>query len=154
MNTRETTETFVLTKDQVFDMKKVQHAIKTDGFQNYDEDALISGLEQGAAVLAFAYMLPTPVTLAAGILSSLQAASGSMIDALENMCERGGTYLDHLHIIMDDNPEIEYLKVTLPCFEFIDEDYRIISGYGIVEKVRAYNEWVNPGVFGDIEWSV
>lgn len=151
--TTEYVQDFIVTRDQLYSMKKAQYYMRIKGFTNTNEDALINNLSAFTGVLSFAFMLPTPVSLAAGIISALSAGITS-ISAITSMSIRGEDYLQNLVYILDEHPEIEQLKISMPCLEFVDQNFRILTGYGSVLKVRAYHEWVYPGYFPNINWSI
>jgi hypothetical protein len=151
VRTKEYTKTFIVTKSQLEDMVDAMFTINRHGFSGLDESQLTDGLSAVGSVLSFAFMLPTAVSLSAGIVGALSSGLNNA-DAYSRMCERGEKYLQHLSIIMDNNPEITNLKIEMPCLEFVDQDFRIFSGYGDVLKVRAYREWVYPGQFPEIKW--
>ena len=154
MRTREKRETFVLSREQVKDMAKLQNTIVEEGFEDFDDSKLITGLSIGGTVGSFLFSLPNPVTLTAGVIAVLSGNVEPISDACERLANEGQKYTLHLKEIIEENSQIDYIKVELPIFEFVDDDLQFVMSEGIVEKVRAYHSWVSPNQFPDIEWDM
>lgn len=138
---KEYTRTLILSKREINYIKRAQFEMRMDGFKNEDEGKLIQGLSAFTSVLSFAFMLPTPVTLAAGVIAAI-SSSPSERDTIISVCSNGEDYLEILWNMMDDHPEYDLVKVELPFLEFVDEGFRIVSGFGRIEAIHVGNGWI------------
>lgn len=134
-------DTLTLSKDQINKIKRAQFEMRMEGFQNQDEEKLRQKLSAFASVLSLAFMLGTPFTLAAAVISAITPGPSDR-DIIITVCRHGEDYLEGLWNIMDDNPNYELLKVELPFLEFIDEGFRIVSGAGRVVAVKDNGIWI------------
>ncbi|SHK61471.1 hypothetical protein [Paramaledivibacter caminithermalis] len=143
MGTRkEYIDTLTLTKDELYKARRAQAEIRQDGFSQPDESKLVEGLTAFATVLSLMFKLPTPVTLAAGVISAVGGMLPSEIDTLTTVSIMGEDFLDEVYDFLYDNPEYDLVEVKLPFLEFIDEGFRIVQGEGIVTKVHAGSGWI------------
>lgn len=131
---KEYTKVLTLTKEQINSIKRAQFEMRMEGFKNQDKEELIKNLSTFTSILSFAFMLPTPVTLGAAVISAI-TSSQSDRDTIISVCEDGEDYLEKLFNEMDDNPDYKALVVELPFLEFIDEGFRIVHGSGIIKKI-------------------
>lgn len=127
-------KSFTLTRDDADKLRKAQREIRRHGFENEDEGKLIDGLSVASGLLSLVYMLPTPVTLAAAIISSLSSID-DVRKVIIQLCKNGELYLVDLVDMFDDNPNYKAVKVRLPLLEFVDEGYRIIQGNGSIDEI-------------------
>lgn len=138
---KDTKATLVLSRSQLYSIKRAQFEIRMQGFTYVDEGKLAKNLSAYASILSLAFMLPTPVTLAAGVIAGISSIPSER-DTIISMCRRGEDYLQSLIYLMDDNPQYDFVKVELPFLQFVDEEFRIISGYGRLIAVHVGSGWV------------
>ena len=138
---REYIDTLVLSKQEINSIKRAQFEMRMEGFTNQNEEKLRQKLSAFTNVLSFAFKLPTAVTLATAAISAI-TSSPSERDVIINVCRNGEDYLEQLWNIMDDNPNYELIEVQLPFLEFIDEEFRIVQGRGIVKSVKVGGYWI------------
>lgn len=138
---KEYTENIIVSKSEVFKMKDAQFNIKEEGFKNLDEGTLVDTLSTSTSILSLAFMLPTPVTLGAGVISAATAASTSEREMIIDVCQNGSDYLYTVYRYMKNNPQYDLVKVELPFLEFVDEDFRIVHGDGYITAVHSDGGW-------------
>lgn len=138
MGTRnEYASTLIFSKDQLYQARRAQAEIRQKGFDQKNQTNLIQGLSTFASVLSLMFKLPTPVTLAAGVISLALGSSQSEVNVLISLSIAGEDYLDEVYDFMYDNPDYDLIEVTLPFLEFVEEGFRIVTGIGIVTKVHS-----------------
>ncbi len=130
-----------LSRDNLYKIKRAQYEIRMQGFTYVDEGKLVSGLNAFATVLSFAFMLPTPVTLAAGVISAMGNIGNDRALVIE-VCRNGEDYLQQLEYFFDDNPQYDLIRVDLPFLKFVDEGFRIVQGNGMVTAVHTDGGWI------------
>jgi hypothetical protein len=131
-----------LTRSKLYDMKKAQYYIRTDGFKKLDKGTLIDHLDLYASILSYAFYLPTPATLAAAVIASM----GNVILEEKNMIINssivGEDYLQELEYFFDAHPEVDQIKVDLSFLEFVDEGYRIVQAKGAITAIHVKSGWI------------
>jgi hypothetical protein len=138
---KEYIDTLILTKDKVYKVKRAQFEMRRYGFEQEDESKLSDALVAFSSVLSLAFMLPTPVTLAAGVISVV-ASGPSDLDTIIKVCRNGEDYLQEVYDFMYDNPEYDRVEVDLPFLEFVDEEFRIVQGNGQVTRIHSGSGWI------------
>ncbi len=134
-------DNLTLSKDKLYKIRRAQYEIRMQGFTNVDEGKLTSNLAAFATVLSLAFMLPTPVTLAAGIISAM-GDIGNERNAVIQVCKNGEDFLQELMYFMDDHPNYDLIRVDLPFLEFVNEGFRIVQGEGQITAVHMGNGWI------------
>lgn len=138
---KEYSKTLTLTKSKIKSIKRAQYEIRMKGFNNMNESKLVKALSAFTGVLSFAFLLPTPATLGAAVISSL-VDIGSERDSIISVCRTGEDYLESLEYFMDDHPEYDQVKVQLPFIEFVNDEYRIICDNGKITSVHTGDGWL------------
>ncbi|MFT9487403.1 MAG: hypothetical protein ACH0QD_08565 [Tepidibacillus sp.] len=138
---KEYIENLTLSRSELYKIRRAQYEIRMQGFTYLDEGQLADNLVAFATVLSLAFILPTPVTLAAGVISAM-GNIGSDRDLVIQVCRNGEDYLQGLIYYMDDHPEYDLLKVDLPFLEFIDEGFRIVQGNGAITAIHTGSGWI------------
>ncbi len=134
-------ENLTLSRDKLYKIRRAQYEIRMQGFTNVDEGKLASNLTAFATVLSLAFMLPTPVTLAAGIISAM-GNIGNERDIVIKVCKNGEDFLQGLLYYMDDHPNYDLIRVDLPFLEFVDEGFRIVQGNGQITAIHRDGVWI------------
>lgn len=140
---REYVGSLTMSYDTLYKIRRAQYEIRTKGFTNVSQNSLVTALGQYAGVLSLAFMLPTPVTLAAGVIAGITGAANERATIIK-VCQNGEDYLQQLIYYMDDHKQYDQIKVDVPFLEFIDEKFRIVSGSGILTGVHTKNGWILP----------
>lgn len=139
-------ETLVFTREEANKMRLGQWDIKYHGYKNKQQSVLQDALTIIATILSMAFKLPTPVTLAAGVIATAVSSTQSLLDQYIKMAEDGQDYLQMIVTdIFDANPGLyEAVEVELPFLEFLEEDegYRIVSGNGAIKRLKTENGWI------------
>ncbi|RKD31183.1 hypothetical protein [Thermohalobacter berrensis] len=142
MSRKEYIDTLTLTKDDLYKARRAQAEIRQNGFKQPDESKLVEGLTTFTTVLSLMFKLPTPVTLAAGVISAVGSMIPSDIDTFISVSLNGEDFLDEVYNFLYDNLDYDLVEVKLPFLEFVDEGFRIVQGRGVVTKVHAGNGWI------------
>lgn len=138
---KEYSENITVSKSDLFKMNDAQFNIRKKGFEDLNEGILINELGACATVLSLAFMLPTPVTLAAGVISVATSSSMSDREMIIDVCQNGEDYLYTVYRYMKNHPEYNLIKIELPFLEFIDDDFRIVHGEGYITAVHDDGGW-------------
>lgn len=139
---KEYIDTLILTKDELYKARRAQAEMRQNGFIQPDETKLAQGLAAFSTVLSLMFMLPTPVTLAAGVVSVVAGMTPSEIDTITAVSIVGEDFLDEVFDVMYDNPEYDCVEVKLPFLEFVDEGFRIVQGEGQVIRIHCGTGWI------------
>lgn len=137
---KEYVETLTLTKDELHDIRKAQFKIRQEGFENVNEESLRLGLSAFASILSFITTLPTAATLAASVIAAV-TSSPSEREIIINLCRDGEDFLGSIEYLMEDHPEYKLAKVKLAFLEFVDEEFRIVTG-GALIGIKTDNGWI------------
>ncbi|CAM3299339.1 hypothetical protein FITA111629_15235 [Filibacter tadaridae] len=139
---REYISNLTMSRDTLYRVRRAQYEIRMQGFTNVSEGKLITALGAYSTVLSLAFMLPTPVTLAAGVISAISGAGNERATIIA-VCKNGEDYLQELLYFLDDHPQYDSIRADLPFLEFIDEKFRIVHGKGVLTAVHAKNGWIS-----------
>ncbi|MBB6218872.1 hypothetical protein HNQ80_005047 [Anaerosolibacter carboniphilus] len=134
--------TLILTKDQLYKARRAQAEMRKNGFELPNETKLVQGLTAFSTVLSLMFMLPTPVTLAAGVISVVAGMTPSEKSVITTVSLVGEDYLDEVYDFMYDNPQYDLVEVKLPFLEFVDEGFRIVQGNGLVTRIHSGSGWI------------
>lgn len=135
-------ETITISQDDLQDFKYGQQYIRTRGYVDQNEDYLKSGLNAVSSILAFAFMLPTPVQLAAGVISFVTSWPSELDEIIED-CQRGEDFLNEAFAAIYNVSNADVIKLKVSYLEFVDEGYRIAT-QGEILGIHTPNGWILP----------
>lgn len=133
-------ETTIFTENELWKIYDAQHNIRTKGYEDQDESGLASALSASTTILSLAFMLPTPVTLAAGVIS-IVTLWPSERDNLIRVCEDGEDFWHEAFSMIYTTPDADAIKLKVSYLEFVDEGYRICT-QGEILSIHTPNGWI------------
>lgn len=131
--------------DIIFDLnqarkaREAQYAIRKYGFQEKNEGLLISGLSFASSVLSLVFTLPTPVTLAAGVIGLATSAMETELQSIIRQCRDGEDSISDMIDLLRSNPDWKQIKIKFPTATFLDQNFRILIPKPTIIAIRKNN---------------
>lgn len=133
-------DTIIVDKDELDDIHAAQEDILEYGLIDMDDHALEKKLSIAASLAAVVFAVTRKANWALFVVSFALGLSTTLKEDLIKNVRSANRELNKIRRFMRDNPDYTKVEIELP---FMDADnFRLITGKGVVKRVRTRNGWI------------
>lgn len=137
----EYTSILTVSKNELEQMMYAQVQVYDFIDEKINSSQLINALGPVSTILGLIFIQSTPVGVAAAVGSIISGITFNEKEMIKAEIDAGLRGLVRLHQSISQNPNIQLAQVKLPFLEFIDYNFRVVTGDGLILGLLINGHW-------------